>query len=91
MPAWNVVVSQHFLDALEEIGPPGYDWTAAIAGVRWYLGHDPLAVGHGTQDSQVRIYLQDRPSGLPGFKVFYVIEERTVTLLSARPFVPDIS
>jgi hypothetical protein len=74
------------MDALNEIGPDGYDWTASLRGVKWYLSHDPWKVGYGTQDTQVRIYLQDRPLDLCGFKVFYVVEETTVTLLSARPY-----
>lgn len=64
-------------------------WLTLLAGVKWYLSHNPLEVGYATQDTEVRIYLQDRPLGLPGFKVFYLIEGNTVTLLRARPFVVE--
>jgi hypothetical protein len=68
--AWRVVIPDEFMADLDAIGPEGYDWSAAIAGVKWYLSHNPWEVGYATQDREVRIYLQDRPLGFSGFKVF---------------------
>lgn len=86
MPPYTVIFSPAFEADLVQIGPAGYDWTDTKAGVRWYLEHNPLAVGYGTQDTEVRIYVQDRPMGLSGVKVFYLIEVSTVTVLRAREF-----
>lgn len=85
-PRFTVTASPAFEVDLEEIGPAGFDWTDTKRGIRWYLERDPHAVGYGTQDTAVRIYLQNRPLGLPGIKVFYLIEGATVTLLRARSF-----
>lgn len=83
MPKFTVIFTQKFSDDLDGIGPDGYDWTDTKRGIQWYLERDPKAVGYSTQDTEVRIYLQDRPLGLSGVKVFYLIEGTKVTLLTA--------
>lgn len=87
MPLWVVDETEGFRRALEEVNP-GYDWTDSLEAARWYLERGPLYVGKETQDHEVRILILDAPRGVPGVKVFYVVEGRTVTLLSARPVEP---
>lgn len=89
MRRWEVVESDAFKDDLARIGPPGHDWSPSIRGVRWYLERGPLAVGYGTQDIEVRIFMQDTPDGLPDLKIFYLIEPGVVTLLRARAADPE--
>lgn len=60
-----------------------------MRGVRWLLARKPKELGYGTQDTEVRIFLQDHPPPLPGLKIFYVVEGQTVTLIRARAFSVD--
>lgn len=85
---WRVIESERFKADMAAIGPEGHDWSDAILGVRWYLERGPMAVGHGTQDIAVRIFMQDTPNGLPDLKIFYLVEPGEVILLRAREAEP---
>ena len=85
-PPWRVVESPEYIADLEQIGGPGYDWAERREGVRFLLREGATRLGYGTQDSVVRIYLQDGPAGHPGLKVFYAVEEGEVTLIRARGY-----
>jgi hypothetical protein len=84
MRRWTVVETEAFRGDLAAIGPDGHDWSDTIAGVRWYLERGPTTVGEGTQDLEVRIFMQDTPDGLPDLKIFYLVEGSTVTLLRVK-------
>ncbi len=66
------------------MGPPGHSWADTLLGVRWYLERGPPTVGYATQDSEVRIFMQDTPDDLPDLKIFYLVEPGGVTLLRAK-------
>lgn len=85
-PSWRVYESPEYLADLERIGGPEYDWAERREGVRFLLREGATRLGHGTQDSVVRIYLQDGPAGHPGLKVFYAVEGGEVTLIRARGY-----
>jgi hypothetical protein len=89
MPQWIVRETEAFKADLENLCPEGGNWDAAMRGVRWLLARKPLELGYATQDSEVRIFLQDHPAPLPGLKFFYVVEGQTVTLIRARAFTVD--
>ncbi|HEX8211329.1 MAG TPA: hypothetical protein VF584_14235 [Longimicrobium sp.] len=89
MPKRRVIESAAFLADLEAIGPAGYDWTERREGIRFLLSGGAEKEGRATQDTDVRIYLQDAPdsvAGIPGLKVFYVVEGETVTILRGRGY-----
>ncbi|HEV7591032.1 MAG TPA: hypothetical protein VGO40_23180 [Longimicrobium sp.] len=85
---WTVEESENFRLQIEALGPAGYDWSESIRAVRWYLERGPLDVGYPTQDVEVRILIMDTPGGLPGLKVFYIVEPFKVILLSIRVAAP---
>jgi hypothetical protein len=84
MRRWTVIQSERFARDLAALGPAGWDWADILSGVWWYLERGPLAVGEGTQDIEVRIFMQDTPDGLPDLKIFYLVEQDTVTLLRVK-------
>lgn len=87
--AWNVIESAAFLRDLEEIGPEGYDWDERREAIRFFLQADPEHVGYATQDASMRIYIQDGPEGARGLKVFFEIEDQTVTILRGRGYATN--
>ena len=88
MAGWIVEETEYFKSALQAIGPEGHDWSDTMVGIRWYLERDPMAVGHGTQDLEVRILMWDTPDGLADLKIFYLVEPGKVTLLSVKAADP---
>lgn len=82
----NIVVADYppFLESLAQVGPAGYDWSGTIRAATLALGKDANA-GDPTQDTTMRILAFDATKGRPGLKVFYKVEDTTITLLRARP------
>lgn len=81
---WNVTETPRFRAQLQEIAQ-GYDWSAVINNLHWFLSRGPEEVGRGgTQDLNVRIVFLAPGGGIPRIKVFYAVDPGEVTILFVK-------